>query len=129
MLLTTHYLEEAEKLCDRIGIISSGQIVAIDEKEKLLESLSKPKIRVYLKEGIGDKGLGNGLKYEASQNGNVIEIEFSDYEKDFGKIFSSLQRRKIAFTNVELVKDRLEDVYLKLTGNEDGGKANELDRF
>ena len=52
ILLTTHYLEEAERLCDRIGIINFGKILKIDKTENLIESYTSRKITIYLKKPI-----------------------------------------------------------------------------
>lgn len=125
IILTTHYLEEAELLCDRIGIIHKGKIIALDDKEKLLTSISKPKLRLQLKKGLSQVPQElKGKSYKVKVKDNILEFECTDIEKDLPKILGILSKKKIEYNNINVVKDKLEDVYLKLTGD-----GNEFDRF
>lgn len=117
IVLTTHYLEEAEYLCDRIGIINQGKIVAMDEKEKLLSSLANPKLILTLKEDMKKipeeiKRIGCGAKFKNKK----LTVECATVEKDIVRILSSLEKNNYTVDNINVVKDRLEDVYLRLTG-------------
>jgi len=125
IMLTTHYIEEAEKLCDRIGIINKGEIVALDYKEKLLSSLNKPKLRLHLKEPL--KTVPPELKKKTCKVINhkeILEIECKNTEQELPGILKILSKNNIEINNINIVKDKLEDVYLKLTSD-----GNELDRF
>lgn len=125
IMLTTHYIEEAEKLCDKIGIISQGKIKALEDKEKLLTNLSKPKVRLYLKEPL--KNIPKEFKnknFKVVLKNNILEFECKKIGEELPKILSALLKNKIGFSNINVINDKLEDVYLKLTSD-----GNELDRF
>ncbi|MCH7902749.1 ABC transporter ATP-binding protein [archaeon] len=125
IILTTHYLEEAELLCDRIGIIHKGKIIALDDKEKLLTSISKPKLRLQLKKDLSQVPQElKGKSYKVKVKNKILEFECTDIEKDLPKILGILSKKKIEYNNINVVKDKLEDVYLKLIGD-----GNEFDRF
>ena len=124
ILLTTHYIEEAEKLCDTIGIISRGEIVALEGKEKLVSSIHKPKLRITLKEPLKKAPKNIEKNSIIEREGMLIEVECENAEKELASVLTSLSKEGAQVSGINIVKQKLEDVYLKLTG-----EGNELDRL
>ena len=97
VFLTTHYMEEAEYLADRVAIIHHGKIIAIDEPYKLIEKYGE-KTRVIIK------------KIDSEE-----EMEIND-EREIAKIIEKLKEKGIKYERIEIKRPTLEDVFLKLTG-------------
>ncbi len=126
ILLTTHYIEEAEKLCNTIGIINKGEMIKVDSTENLLQNMSNQKIEITLNQKldkIPDK-LKKQIKCELKKNGNVLEVVCKNADVELSKVLNALNAQKIGVKHVEIVKDQLEDIYLKITG----GVREEFDR-
>lgn len=126
IILTTHYMEEADALCTRIGIIDHGKIIAIDSPETLKSSLGGDKITLETKE---PKKMEELLK----DNKKIKKIVVDDYKlhitTDNGgdiipKLMNIAEKNDILITSVELSKPTLEDVFINYTGrvirNEEG---------
>lgn len=97
VFLTTHYMEEAEYLADRVAIMHHGKIIAIDEPYKLIEKYGE-KTRVIIK------------KIDSEE-----EMEIND-EREIAKIIEKLKEKGIKYERIEIKRPNLEDVFLKLTG-------------
>jgi ABC-2 type transport system ATP-binding protein len=115
IILTTHYIEEAEKLCDRIGVINEGKIVALDHKENLLKKMSTQKLRIHVKHPV------ERLPKELRERGytledGVIVCKCRNIETALPSFLRIANRHKISVSKIEMVQDRLEDIYIKLTG-------------
>jgi len=134
IVLTTHYMEEADHLCGRIAIIDHGEIVALDSPEALKERLGGDVITLSLGDPdeksklctIYDK---NGCaKIVSKQNGEVI-ITVKDGERQIPHILSLASNSGISITAVSLRKPTLDDVFLHHTGRaiRDRG-ASEVER-
>ncbi|MEK6821133.1 MAG: ABC transporter ATP-binding protein [archaeon] len=126
ILLTTHYIEEAEKLCDRIGIVYKGKIVEMDDTEKLIQKMSKQKVVLKLSENnvkLPKTIAKNAFEYNESER--VITIACEDVQAQLPAILEDLTKHKIKIENVEILKSNLEDIYVNLTGGDHGS----LDRI
>ena len=93
IILTTHYLQEAEELCDRIAIINHGKIVALDKTENLLAEIHLKKIKFKVKnfKNIGDK-LDDHLKIEYLKN-NQISIKYDKTITNIEDIILKLKKK------------------------------------
>jgi ABC-2 type transport system ATP-binding protein len=115
IILTTHYIEEAEKLCDRIGVINHGKIVALDHKDNLLKKMSTQKFRIHVKHPI--EKLPKELKEKGySIEEGVIVCKCKNIETALPTFLKIAGRHNIRVSKIEMVQDRLEDIYIKLTG-------------
>jgi ABC-2 type transport system ATP-binding protein len=121
IFLTTHYMEEAETLCDRIGIIDYGKIIALDTPRKLIDSLgaeSKITFDIDAKDIDSAKFgvLGAVSRVEANEDGFVL------YTKDENVTLQELVRmadtQKFRIRNLHTQSPNLDDVFLTLTGRE-----------
>lgn len=117
ILLTTHYMEEAEKNCDRIAIMNEGRIVTLGSpKDLILENVGEEVVEIYLKNSEIHYCLERlkEEKFICQPFHNKILVYFSSYnEKDRNKIVKLMD-----FENMIIRKANLDDVFLKLTGHE-----------
>jgi len=118
IILTTHYLEEAQFLCDRIAIINNGKLIALDRTEDLLKKISTKKVsfRVMSYTNIGEK-LKNGLRIDYPTN-DIISIVYNKKNHRIEEIISEVKEKKVEILDILTEDADLEDVFLKLTKNE-----------
>lgn len=119
IIMTTHYMEEAEFLCHRVGIMDNGKILQIDEPAKLIDNLSKTtQISFLTNQKISDEVLKLIPNVEKIYNHFpkiILEINSLD---SVGLIPKILKQNQVAFFGFTLKTASLEDVYLDLTGKE-----------
>ena len=115
IILTTHYLQEAQDLCDRIAIINHGKIVALDKTENLLAEIHLKKIKFKIKnfKNIGDK-LDNHLVIEYSKN-NEISIKYDKTIINIENIISKIKEKGLEIEDIMTEDADLEDVFIKIT--------------
>ena len=115
IILTTHYLEEAEKTCDRIGIINHGELVALDTTRNLLEKIQTKIVKFKIKGQINIKDFSiNSLKIiENEKDKLVVAYEKSKITIDL--IISKLKEKNIEIIDISTDDGDLEDVFLRLT--------------
>ena len=115
IILTTHYLFEAQEMCDRIAIIDKGNLVALDTTQKLLDRIQTKKINFKVKNIDKNKILkmeGIQFKIDSSESISVI------YEKNslnFGEIINYLSKNNIKILDIITEDGDLEDVFVQLT--------------
>jgi len=110
--LTTHYLEEAEELCDRITIINNGKVIKDDTKNNLLKIISNKTVLFQINSEIF---LPNELKnYNPKiENGN-LKITYDKNTTSLKEIIDILNKNKISFQEINTFESDLEDIFLKL---------------
>lgn len=116
ILLTTHYLEEAEELCDRIAIINNGQIVVDEDKRTLVGRLDNKEIRFTLDREIG--GLPEQLsdiQGAALDDPRTIRVRYSTKEMSAGQLIGRIQAAGLGIADLTTDQSDLEDVFLNLT--------------
>ena len=117
ILLTTHYLEEAESLCKNIAIINHGKIVENTSMKELLSKLNKETFIFDLNNPI--KELPNLDDYNLKLiDTTTIEVEV-DRERNINKLFEILTKKNIDITSMRNKTSRLEELFLKLLNNKD----------
>ena len=117
IVLTTHYLEEAESLCKNIAIINHGKIVENTSMKKLLSKLNKETFIFDLNNPI--KELPNLDNYNLKLiDTTTIEVEI-DRERNINKLFEILTKKNIHITSMRNKTSRLEELFLKLLNNKD----------
>lgn len=117
VVLTTHYLEEAQELCDRIAIINHGEIVANEEKETLLSHIDNKEIRFRFAEPFGDipKGLE---KYNPMKEGRrTLVFRYSPDDQSMQNILSVVQNMGHQVIDITTDESDLEDIFLQITRN------------
>ncbi|NNN20707.1 MAG: ABC transporter ATP-binding protein [Acidimicrobiales bacterium] len=122
VLYTTHYMEEAERLCDRVGIIDKGQIVAEGTRRELVEQLgSLDRIRISVS-GMHREGAEVLRKLDGVQEvieiGDEIEVLIPQARLKLPSVIEALVENHLPLTSLEVVEPNLEAVFLALTGRE-----------
>ena len=115
IVLTTHYLEEAEALCSRVAMMDQGKVVALDKTRNLLKRFSAKNLKLRL-DLIGKKIPINIQKLIQSKDHDFITFLLEEIsEVEF--IMGELKKTKIKILDMELTNSDLENVFLKLTGS------------
>ena len=117
IVLTTHYLEEAEALCDTIAIIDKGEVVACEPKEQLLARISEKQliVRPATPATVLPAALEN-MKAEIRPDG-AIEVQYNPAETSAMSILGALNAGGMEIVDISTEESDLEDVFLQLTSN------------
>jgi len=114
IILTTHYLEEAEKLCDRIVIVDQGRIIADEQKDRLLEAFSNDvTAEIYFSDRLDP----HDIEFLGEYHPLIIQntkLQIKVLKKDLAKVFQKIAQKNMEFENLVIEKKKLEDVYLNL---------------
>lgn len=119
IVLTTHYMEEAEFLCDRVAIMDLGRIVALDPPADLVRALPVPyQVRASARRGRFTEDLaGLSAVIEASDDGDGgFCLRSSDAAATMGGLMEWANRDDVELTHLDITPANLEDVFLSLTG-------------
>jgi ABC-2 type transport system ATP-binding protein len=115
ILLTTHYLEEAESLCERIAILDKGRLIALDTTTALLDRYPYRLLHLTLKDP--DDELPDSIKEKVdSFSGNELTLRLHCNTDPIGHILDVLHSENIAFSDLRTDEPRLEDAFIALTG-------------
>ena len=122
ILLTTHYLEEADQLADRLSIVSRGRVVVEGTPAELKAGLRGDAVHVELENGALDDAqrviAGVGARPEQVVDGRTIVSRVTNGARELPGILSALENAGIAVASVSLSRPTLDDVYLHYTGRE-----------
>ena len=115
ILLTTHYIEEAELLCENVAIIDNGKILKMGAPKELTRELGEAGITVVLENlnGLNKKDLEN---YKYTSDKNRLHFSVKDPDEELPKIIRVLSNAGLHIQKIESNKSSLEDVFLNLTG-------------
>ena len=115
IILTTHYLFEAQEMCDRIAIIDKGNLVALDTTQKLLDRIQTKKINFKVEHIDKNKTLkikGIQIKIDSSDS---ISVTYEKNSLDFSEIINYLTQNNIKILDIVTEDGDLEDVFVQLT--------------
>lgn len=115
IILTTHYLLEAQEMCDRIAIINHGNLIALDTTQKLLEKIENKKITFKFNNSISSAkiDLGN-LDYKIINENEVLIVQ-NKKNMSIGKIIELLKKNNLDITDITTDDGDIEDVFKQLT--------------
>ena len=113
IILTTHYLEEAEKLCDHIAVINKGKLVACDKKDTLLSLIDIKEIQVKLSQPLLETPK-NLKDFIISNNKELLVIRYSKSKISTGKIIERIIGNNLKIEDLSTRDTDLEDIFLKL---------------
>jgi len=115
IILTTHYLFEAQEMCDRIAIIDKGNLVALDTTQKLLDRIQTKKINFKIKNIDKNKILKmEGIQFKIDSN-ESISVTYEKNSLNFGEIINYLSQNNIKILDIVTEDGDLEDVFVQLT--------------
>ncbi|WP_437882829.1 ABC transporter ATP-binding protein [Pseudomonas sp. LRF_L74] len=117
IILTTHYIEEAEEMADRIGVIRKGEIILVEDKDVLMRKLGKKQLSVQLKQPLGaiPEALA-GYPLELADGGHALVLTFDSQHEHTGiaELLRDLDRNGIDFKDLQSSESSLEDIFVNL---------------
>ncbi|MEN6610973.1 MAG: ATP-binding cassette domain-containing protein [Methanoregulaceae archaeon] len=117
IILTTHYMEEADRLCNRIAIIDHGKIIALDTPERLKDSLGGDLITIRTREPDRvEPAVSSPWINRIDTRGDEVTISLQHAEQHLSEIVSKLNTGNISIDSILVHKPTLEDVFLSYTG-------------
>ncbi len=130
IILTTHYIEEAEEIADRIGVINNGQLLLIEDKKELMQKLGQKQLIVELKEPTDTlPKLLSGYDVSLSKDGSVITYTYDTSGDGTGitALLQSINESGLSLKDMQTTQSSLEDIFVNLVreGDIDNNQQNE----
>jgi ABC-2 type transport system ATP-binding protein len=121
IILTTHYIEEAEEMADRVGVISKGELIAVDEKRDLMAKMGKKTLDIVLAEPLAAIPAElSDWNLELNDDGHLIRYQFDSHAERTG--IASLMRRLtdlgLAYKDLSTHQSSLEEIFVELVHGE-----------
>jgi len=128
IVLTTHYIEEAERMADRVGVIRRGKIILVDETASLMKKLGRKHLSLHLEEPIDE--LPESLdewSLSLADNGRRLDYSFAAEEEHacVPALLKRLHSQGIEFTNLNTRQSTLEEIFVDLVHDGDGDEQAE----
>ena len=120
VILTTHYIDEAEEMADRIGVISNGKLIVVEEKAELMRKLGRKQLILQLQESL-DRIPAALAAYRLDLAGDGSELTFT-YDTQLGRtgivaLMNDLNAAGIRFKDLHTTQSSLEDIFVSLVKN------------
>ena len=121
IILTTHYIEEAEEIADRVGVISNGELLLVEKKDELMQSLGKKQLVIDLKESV--KEIPSALEeYNIELNDAGTQISYTyvvkDETADVSEILNKITNSGLLLKDLKVEQSSLEDIFVDLVKEE-----------
>ena len=119
IILTTHYIEEAEEMADRIGVINGGRIVLVEDKSALMSKLGKKELRLSLHHPMQTIPVElSGYELALEDDGDTLVFIFNTQAERTGttRLLGDLDRLKIRFSDLDTRQSSLEDIFVRVVG-------------
>ena len=121
IILTTHYIDEAEQMADRVGVISKGEIILVEDKAELMHKLGKKQLTLHLQEPLA--GVPSALDaYHLELSGDGSELIYTyDTEGDARasrRCWTTWTAPASAFKDLQTTQSSLEDIFVSLVREE-----------
>jgi len=117
VILTTNYIEEAEQLADRVGVINHGEVILVEEKNKLMRELGKKELVLHLAERLDAIPSGfDGYKLELSEDGSELKYNYDTKGEHTGitALLGALHDAGIRFNDLNTSQSSLEEIFVEL---------------
>ena len=121
VILTTHYIEEAEQLADRVGVINHGEVILVEEKNKLMRELGKKELVLNLAERLDAIPPGfDGYRLELSEDGSELKYHYDTKGEHTGitALLAALHDAGIRFNDLNTSQSSLEEIFVELVNRE-----------
>ena len=119
IILTTHYIEEAEEIADRVGVINGGELLLVEDKAALMTKLGRKQLILDLVEPLErlpDCFAGNGLTLEADGNRLTYDFDKDNEQESIAALLTRLGENNIHFKDLSTRQSSLEDIFVALVG-------------
>jgi len=116
IILTTHYLEEAEAMCDSLAIVNKGQIVAEGQTSKMLSKLDKKELIILLENDDAEKIKLDGINITL-MNKSLLKVSFKPSEINEGEIIEKIYKSGAKIKTINSKEPDLEELFLELTND------------
>jgi ABC-2 type transport system ATP-binding protein len=121
IILTTHYIEEAEEMADRVGVMSKGEIILVEEKKTLMRKLGKKQLRLHLQSALAripDELVGHPL--ELSEDGTELVYTFNAQGEHTGiaALLQKLNEHGVHYQDIQSTESSLEEIFVSLVNEE-----------
>ena len=120
MVLTTHYLEEAEQLCDRIAIINHGELIANKPTRELVGMAREKIVRVTVDKDLAGPPVEEAFVKAEVVDTRTLEVTYNRDASSAGQVLALVQRHGYAIEDVTTREADLEDVFVQLTSQANG---------
>jgi len=115
VILTTHYIDEAEEMADRIGVINKGELIVVEEKRALMKKLGKKQLTVHLVRPLNAIPAGlSAWPVKLKSDGSELEYTFDAQGAGTPALLRRLDELGIAFTDLQTKQSSLEDTFIDL---------------
>jgi ABC-2 type transport system ATP-binding protein len=117
IILTTHYIDEAEEMADRIGVISNGEIILVEDKAELMRKLGKKQLTLQLQsklDSIPSELAGYGLELAADGSELIYTYDTQTERKGIAALLADLNATGIKFKDLQTEQSSLEDIFVSL---------------
>ena len=121
IILTTHYIEEAEEMADRIGVMSNGEIMLVEDKDTLIHKLGTKQLTLHLQQPLGSIPADLGEQpLELSEDGTEIVYTFDAQDEHTGiaHVLRKLNEHGVEFKDVQSSQSSLEEIFVNLVKEE-----------
>jgi ABC-2 type transport system ATP-binding protein len=122
VILTTHYIEEAEQLADRVGVINHGEVILVEEKNKLMRELGKKELVLQLAERLDAIPPGfDGYRLELSEEGSELKYHYDTKGEHTGitALLGALHDAGIRFNDLNTSQSSLEEIFVELVNRKE----------
>ncbi len=119
IILTTHYIEEAEEIADRVGVINGGKILLIEQKKDLMKKLGRKQLRIDLQEplpAIPETLSSYDLKIEDDGHSLIYDYDTSGERTGITTLLTALAEAGIRLKDISTRQSSLEDIFVELVG-------------
>jgi ABC-2 type transport system ATP-binding protein len=117
IILTTHYIEEAEEMADRVGVINKGEMILVEDKTALMKKMGQKKLTLTLEKPLASlpKKLDK-FKLQLATNGQEISYVYdvTKAKPDIAGLLAAIQSAKINYSDIHTVQNSLEDIFMGL---------------
>jgi len=117
IILTTHYIEEAEQMADRVGVVNKGELMLVEDKHHLMRKLGKKQMTLQLTEPVERLPSAlSGYNLELAANGQEIVYTYDTHAERTGitSLLGELNKNGIAFNDLHTTQSSLEDIFVDL---------------
>jgi ABC-2 type transport system ATP-binding protein len=119
VLLTTHYIDEANALCDRVAIIDHGRIIAVGApKDLIAASQAAPTVSFTTSRPLPAASLASLAPTGVTQDGAAVRFTTTDVRRTLGDLLAIVDREGVDLTDLHVQKTTLEGVFIELTGSD-----------